>query len=577
MNYPNYKPKLIEKAEFKNISQKSTITFLQTKGLSKIKITESYLQYYKQNNLYKITFNKRPLGFCVIKSKDGKNAIVSTIENDENINKGLQMSSYIYQISKKRVYNTNYKQILTEIAKQQTPFHIVFKQNINRETDLHMCNIHSHRPSLSLSMTSVSCMDYQWDCSPFLITNENNLCLSPSISPLIGSDVYMIPSDYDSENEIENAYRPFTFGNKYIQKELNKDKLIKNGTKEILLIGCENSGKQTIMKQLKRMFGNGYSQKEKIKFIPLIHSLIIKQMQILLTIKDRKHILSNKVLKAKKYLDTISDLQCLNIQICAVIKYIWSQTVIKQMYKEFKFTKKMDINVGFFWNEIDRICHCDYIPTEYDILRVPYKPKGITEEKYTLRNSSFNVINTGMQKSNWKKWIDCFSQVDIVIFVASLDCYDHELSNYSDAITNYYIGQNYFGDYICDDIQSLILKYCIELGVGTKNAMSEQLLFWEKIINHKSLKDTQIVLSLNKFDLFHTKIMQTPISECPALKYYWKGARDIDASVESIRDKFFDLDNSRQRYIDCWYLTAMDYKSMKRNFDERIHKLLRYI
>eukprot|EP01084_Bolivina_argentea_P296814 511244_1 len=227
--------KLIEKAELKNVSKQSIISFLKNKGITETKIVEIYLQYYQQNGLYEITFHQRPLGFCVIKGNNNKNATISTIEHDENIAKGMQIGSYIYEINGKRVYNTNYKQILNEISQQKTPFNVIFKQNP-------MC---THESSISSS-------DYQWDCSPFYQTNENLLCISPSVSPLIGSDVYMTPSDYEYDNDELNTFElthSYTFGNKYIQKELKKDKLIKNDINEILLIGCNNSGKNTIMKQ----------------------------------------------------------------------------------------------------------------------------------------------------------------------------------------------------------------------------------------------------------------------------------------------------------------------------------------
>ena len=40
---------------------------------------------------------------------------------------------------------------------------------------------------------------------------------------------------------------------------------------------------------------------------------------------------------------------------------------------------------------------------------------------------TFKIINVGGQKSERKKWIQCFDAVTAVIFVACLNCYDEIL------------------------------------------------------------------------------------------------------------------------------------------------------
>ncbi len=363
--------KLIAKAETKRVPKEKIIKFLKSKGLSDRKIIDSYFTYMKSNGLYEIQFNSRPLGFCVVKGNNGKNAIISTIEHDENLQKGMKIASYIYGINGIRVDNINYNKILSQISQQKTPFNIVFKSTeTDEKPDRH------YRQSFSSSMSS---SEYQWDCSPFLSTNDL-LCISPSISPLIGSDVYMTPSDYeydDSELDTFQLTRAFTFGEKHIQKELKKDKLIKKDTNEILLIGCENSGKNTIMKNLKQIYSNGYTEKERVKFVPFIHALVVSQMQVLLNITDgrqNKYKLCNKALKAKQYLNNICMSQALDINICAAIKYLWNRKVIKDLYAEYQGSCEINQNVAYFWDEIERINKRDYIPTAYDILRVPHKP-----------------------------------------------------------------------------------------------------------------------------------------------------------------------------------------------------------
>ena len=119
---------LIRKAETKRVSKTQITAFLKKKGIPQSLIDEAYTRHYQDNGLYEIEFKQRPLGFCVIKGNDGKNAIISTIEDSTNTLKGMRIASRIYEINGKRVDNTYYKEILKVISQQQTPFYVIFKQ-----------------------------------------------------------------------------------------------------------------------------------------------------------------------------------------------------------------------------------------------------------------------------------------------------------------------------------------------------------------------------------------------------------------------------------------------------------------
>ena len=88
----------------------------------------------------------------------------------------------------------------------------------------------------------------------------------------------------DELDELESfeLTKAYTFGNREIQITLRKGKLLSMKRKNVLLLGCENSGKSTIMKQIRRLFGDGYTDKEKMKHTSLIHKFIINQMQKLM-------------------------------------------------------------------------------------------------------------------------------------------------------------------------------------------------------------------------------------------------------------------------------------------------------
>lgn len=119
---------LIRKAETKRVAKRKIIQFLKKKGVSESKIIEAYSNYYHQEGLYEITFNQRPLGFSVIMDTRGKNAIVSSVQDENNDKLGMKVASRIYEINGKRVDDLKHKDILKLMAAAPCPFYVVFKE-----------------------------------------------------------------------------------------------------------------------------------------------------------------------------------------------------------------------------------------------------------------------------------------------------------------------------------------------------------------------------------------------------------------------------------------------------------------
>ena len=119
---------MIKKAESKHLSKNKIIAFLKDKQISESKIIEAYSEYYQQEGLYEISFLQRPLGFSVIMDPQGKNAIVSSIQDKVKIRLGMKLASKLHEVNGKRVDGMKHKDILKLVAQQLTPFHIVFKK-----------------------------------------------------------------------------------------------------------------------------------------------------------------------------------------------------------------------------------------------------------------------------------------------------------------------------------------------------------------------------------------------------------------------------------------------------------------
>merc|ERR1712129_543775 len=49
---------------------------------------------------------------------------------------------------------------------------------------------------------------------------------------------------------------------------------------------------------------------------------------------------------------------------------------------------------------------------------------GIVEKIFEIKEKRFHIFDVGGQKSERRKWIKCFDDVDAIVFVISLSCYN---------------------------------------------------------------------------------------------------------------------------------------------------------
>ena len=123
----------------------------------------------------------------------------------------------------------------------------------------------------------------------------------------------------------------------------------------------------------------------------------------------------------------------------------------------------------------------------------------------------------------------------MVIFVASMSCFDQGL-------------------YEAEDI----------------NAMHEQLEVFNLIINSRLLKNTQVVLVLNKSDVFKQKIQEKDLKICFA---DYDGDNSYSDAVAFIKNKFLQTSRTMQKEIDIHVTCAIDEQDAARVFDHMKHTI----
>eukprot|EP01084_Bolivina_argentea_P238536 400737_1 len=135
---------LLKKSDTKRVGKNKIMRFLEKKGISEDKIHEAYTEYYREHNLYEITFSQQPLGFGIKKDNNNRNAIVSSIQNSDIFQtKNIRIGSIIYEINGKRVDTKKHNKIVSILHAQICPFYIIFKSD-SQELSIRSNIIHEH-------------------------------------------------------------------------------------------------------------------------------------------------------------------------------------------------------------------------------------------------------------------------------------------------------------------------------------------------------------------------------------------------------------------------------------------------
>ncbi len=164
------------------------------------------------------------------------------------------------------------------------------------------------------------------------------------------------------------------------------------------------------------------------------------------------------------------------IQLAKAINMLWKgDRGIKQCLarsNEFQLSE----NAAYYFDNIERYSEAGCKLNDEDILRGRVKTTGINETSFLINGMTVTLIDVGGQRSERKKWLHCFNDINMVLFVVAISEYDQKL----------------FED------QNI-------------NRMHESLHLFDSIVNSPIFHRTPFMLFMNKKDLFEKKIISSPI------------------------------------------------------------------
>uniref|UniRef100_A0A452GLD4 Uncharacterized protein n=1 Tax=Gopherus agassizii TaxID=38772 RepID=A0A452GLD4_9SAUR len=290
-----------------------------------------------------------------------------------------------------------------------------------------------------------------------------------------------------------------------LEKKLKEDAEKDARTVKLLLLGAGESGKSTIVKQMKIIHQDGYSLEECLEFISIIYSNTLQSM-----------------------LAIVRAMGTLSIQYGDSARQ--QRGYIADPHEKGPKFQALPLCLGSYLSDLARLVAPGYVPTEQDVLRSRVKTTGIIETQFSFKDLNFRMFDVGGQRSERKKWIHCFEGVTCIIFIAALSAYDMVL--------------------VEDD---------------EVNRMHESLHLFNSICNHRYFAITSIVLFLNKKDVFLEKIRKAHLSICfPD----YDGPNTFEDAGAYIKVQFLELNMRRDVKEIYSHLTcATDTENVKFVFD----------
>nr|CAD2168485.1 unnamed protein product [Meloidogyne enterolobii] len=327
-----------------------------------------------------------------------------------------------------------------------------------------------------------------------------------------------------------------------IQRQIEIDRRNNESTIKLLLLGAGESGKSTVLKQLKIIHDNGFSDNDLLSKRNLVYGNVIQAMFFILSgmhklklafasQSSQEHCRLIHAIMAKH-----AETEPMREHIYVALKELWTDKGVQSA-----MSRKSEFYVPdcaqHFLDSLDRINDPNYIPTTQDILFLRVATMGVIEVRFQIKEKIWRVFDVGGQRSQRKKWIHCFDDVRALIFVTAMSEFDQVL-----------------------------------MEDGTTNRLQESLQLFKQVCNNKYFIETSIILFLNKKDLFAEKM-----SQGRSLRIAFKefnGPDNYESSSRYIEKKFFMANEVPNKSIYCHHTCATDTKQVQFVLDSTLDVIL---
>ncbi|KAI9353571.1 G protein alpha subunit [Obelidium mucronatum] len=324
---------------------------------------------------------------------------------------------------------------------------------------------------------------------------------------------------------------------KAIDRQLKLEKVEHQRFVKLLLLGSGESGKSTVLKQMKMIYGTGFTKDELLDFRNALLYNLVECAQTLVKAMETLQIPYQRA--EREYIDIMEDGEGQGIYnggdygfmaehtidptVLEAIKTMWEDSGIQYCYSRRNEFQLQD-SCAYILNNMARITSPDFIPSEADILNTRVMTLGVSETKLNVEGVPYKIFDFGGQRAERKKWAGYFEDVTTVLFLVAISSYDQSL--YEDSTTN---------------------------------RMVESLNVFSSVCNHQVFKKTGFILFLNKIDLFKEKLKTSSI-----MTYFpdFTEANTFELGSKYFLNRFQSLNQFKNRPVYIHLTWATDRKQI---------------
>lgn len=316
---------------------------------------------------------------------------------------------------------------------------------------------------------------------------------------------------------------PVMEGQKTINRQLEKK--LKSWNKDyrkavkVLLLGAGESGKTTIIKQMKILHISGFSESDRQEKVVSIRQNIHESIYDLVThmsaLRPPVSLASDRSEISALYIRDLGaeEPSSYTQEYYDHVQTLWNDNGIKECYRRSNEFQLID-SAKYFLDRIKEVRTPDYRPSDQDILHCRKKTTGIHKIEFTMKvpknygggSVEFWMFDVGGQRGERRKWLPLFQGIHAVLFLVASSDFDQTLRE--------------------------------ETSV---NRLHEAVRLFEDIWHSRFLEDAGVIVFLNKQDMLKEKIKsgKSIAPYFPEYKKYQMSSKDGDGSDEYIRTRCF--------------------------------------
>ena len=287
-----------------------------------------------------------------------------------------------------------------------------------------------------------------------------------------------------------------------IDRQLDEAKAREELHFKILCLGAGESGKSTVIKQLTFIHKQQLTPEERISYVKVLQNNTVQCMITLI-----------KEAEAFGYTSQFSDLEraaseavCnydqrvdMTYELLESITALWHSEPIQLTYSrrnEYWHLEATD----YYFSNAERYVADGFIPTEEDMVMARKRTTGVVVTELDYGGVHWSCVDVGGQRSERRKWLNCFDNVKAIVYVVNLAGYCKVL----------------FED-------------------KAVNRMHESLNLFEATMSNPLFQHTPVFIFLNKKDLFEQLLRTQPIDCCfPD----YQGSNDLHSCIEYISEEY---------------------------------------